>query len=397
MIKINLFSAKLALLTITAVLMIACQKSDDSVKSDPRAFLTAMPDDQSLFKLAQKNLQNSVSYCDQGLKNHIEELTLFLDQNLEVIKGLAKADVEKGISKKVGPLILQTDFVDPNKPIQNKWQMEGYSWIQQYRDYIFLRDRKPSSQWLSLYRQTRHLIAVDKDRIAGVDFETLPDHELPMKEMINRIEKCKSDVNCTQIAKTDLYDFFEKQEWFSDKINDFNKASSAEDRKKALDKLAKTAQTIFDWKFKVEKRSFITRDQNKLIVKMDAGAFKGYEKEFSDIVEAKWSSADLSVKIDWQEKNKFLDIYTILVGVGEGNRAFVNDGSKTLNMFNGNRINTLSHEFGHVLGLPDSYFIYWDWSNCAYQIYSNNSDLMSDSTTGSVTPANWTKLKKLYP
>ena len=69
-----------------------------------------------------------------------------------------------------------------------------------------------------------------------------------------------------------------------------------------------------------------------------------------------------------------------------------------MNVFMGDGIDVILHEFGHVLGLPDRYWEYRNLSNCSDEQESLEIDMMSGTVPGSQwLPSDWTEMSTNYP
>jgi hypothetical protein len=57
---------------------------------------------------------------------------------------------------------------------------------------------------------------------------------------------------------------------------------------------------------------------------------------------------------------------------------------------------SIAHEIGHVLGFSDRYYTTYDAMTCRYSTVKDDADIMSQSSTGEVTDAEWAVLKAKY-
>jgi hypothetical protein len=131
-------------------------------------------------------------------------------------------------------------------------------------------------------------------------------------------------------------------------------------------------------------------EQGEVIVNMHVESSdlkSGLEKYFSK----EWSQHGLKIKIQWLEVatlNMFSHVLFKLKPVGA--RGSFKYGSETvpaaIEVPQIVRSGTLSHEFGHALGLTDRYFEIFDTERCAYDVWHNEADIMSNSSVGRVLP-----------
>ena len=79
-----------------------------------------------------------------------------------------------------------------------------------------------------------------------------------------------------------------------------------------------------------------------------------------------------------------------------GERSYVTGVPKEVHLFPFTSTRAVAHEFGHVLGFKDHYYTMWNSDQCIYKVETNSGDLMSDSSSGSVTATEWSDIKKNY-
>jgi hypothetical protein len=135
---------------------------------------------------------------------------------------------------------------------------------------------------------------------------------------------------------------------------------------------------------------------NSLIIPMDVSVLGEAASKFIESIEKAWN-IDNTYSVKIEAKNRPESSYLLNVDDVVGGRAFVmhsNGGS--LQLFNMGRLKTATHEFGHVIGLPDEYYTTWDPSVCGYNNEYNAGNLMSDSSSGKVLPEHWQAIKKAY-
>jgi hypothetical protein len=132
---------------------------------------------------------------------------------------------------------------------------------------------------------------------------------------------------------------------------------------------------------------------------MDGEILSADEKSMVEsIIESTWKNDQNLFELEWGSKSTHPDLFTILFKRNEpGQRPYVSASEKTMNLFPMNRVRSIAHEFGHVLGVDDHYYTIWDETQCSYTQETNSEDLMSDSTSGEVTPEEWNSLLKTEP
>lgn len=128
---------------------------------------------------------------------------------------------------------------------------------------------------------------------------------------------------------------------------------------------------------------------------MDLSILEADDRSFINFVESNWNiSIDYKIKIVSHKLP--LPSYLLKIDTIPGGRAFVLHSLKEMHLYNYGYDKTIIHEFGHVLGLRDNYYTYWDPLKCVYVDQFNPADLMSDSSQGTVLNEHWNAIKKAY-
>ncbi|MEO5667823.1 MAG: immune inhibitor A domain-containing protein [Bdellovibrionota bacterium] len=130
-------------------------------------------------------------------------------------------------------------------------------------------------------------------------------------------------------------------------------------------------------------------------VPLSAGPFTPQRKKIAEWLGIFWNSPRFSIDIEWREA---LPVSIFSLQIDEiGSIARVNPVEKTLTLPWISSLRTFSHEFGHVLGLPDTYETLWNAETCRYTQKAWPEDLMSASWTGHVLEEHWQELDRQYP
>jgi hypothetical protein len=141
----------------------------------------------------------------------------------------------------------------------------------------------------------------------------------------------------------------------------------------------------------------VTVQDGALHVALDPGPFAGAEDQLADYIESVWVSQDMHVKVDWVSATFHPEAFTFELGEGEGGRSHVSWSSRTVTLEPDVTENAIAHEIGHVLGFADRYYTTYDTQSCRYSVVKDDSDIMSQSSTGAVTDAEWAVLASKYP
>lgn len=120
--------------------------------------------------------------------------------------------------------------------------------------------------------------------------------------------------------------------------------------------------------------------------------------DFAKSLESRWKMPGLEVALDFKDEKNIPNIILKDNSVAHVNKLGGNDiimnTSLDLKGFASQR--TLSHEFGHVLGLPDCYIEFYDEAEEAFVNYQLFKDDMMCSANGKLTPRIIAELKKVY-
>lgn len=129
-------------------------------------------------------------------------------------------------------------------------------------------------------------------------------------------------------------------------------------------------------------------------VKLDSGSFGAYESTLAQLIEKEWRGGSHRVRVRWVKNDPAA--YRLEPNLESG-RSFVNHQRKAIVLENLAWTKTLAHEFGHVLGFEDHYYVVWNPTGCYYRQLSRFGDLMSNSQSGHVSKRHWEILEQAYP
>jgi hypothetical protein len=149
---------------------------------------------------------------------------------------------------------------------------------------------------------------------------------------------------------------------------------------------------------------FVSNEKTPAVRRLSAGNYKvfldakdlrGFEQDVITLVSELWSGAGRTVSIDWTAPTESFLSYSLnlLPSLGRG---YVSHEARKIVLPRMIQYGTLHHELGHVLGLADRYYANFDYEKCVYSYESNPSDIMSDSSSGSVLQSHWNALETLY-
>lgn len=115
-------------------------------------------------------------------------------------------------------------------------------------------------------------------------------------------------------------------------------------------------------------------------------------------IEKFWNNTQFSIHLDMQDESNIPNISFLENSVAHVDRLGGNNivMNKSINMNLDHNKKVLSHEFGHVLGLPDCYIEFYDENQEAFVNYQLNKTDFMCSTAGKLTPRIIEELKRVY-
>lgn len=328
--------------------------------------------------------------CDVKQKQMVLEISAALEKNKENIIALKKQQLAKNSEAKIITLN-GFDFIDwPSNEFPDKWEEERYSWTEIYDIYLKIKDDPNNSNWIYVNSAARSLIFEDQYRI---EYSYHPSFSLKYKENILRAykvaEKCFKDESCTSIVLESSDETWLRQGKYHNYIfENMNSSESFERRRKRLVFLYKD-MAYGASRYEVSLNDSIKVEGDTLRVPLDLEILGDDAKVVLDLLEKTWAVHGLNLKI-----NNSKDGFKVYISDTPGERAFVNFTKHFMQLYTPGSFLTVEHEFGHVLGLPDSYYTSFDQRTCEYVDEYNSGDMMS--AKGKVLPSHIEQIKKTY-
>ncbi len=378
----------------------ACSRSDsDSKALDPHQKTY----EGDVFQKAQEIYQemNSESFyeCDSNQISTILKLAKTIEDKREKIIELNKkriSDLDSNIRQyKIGP----HEFYDPTstEEFEDKWYEERHSWKDVNEIYEKIAADSESDQWVSLNGYVRSLIVEDSRRIEGSFHHNIQRQlKTTVLNTYNIIKKCHDDSTCTLPAFTeetlswlnsDVYYKLIYKRLQSDAI-EFNK------KRKWINWLRGRLDSSIKRFYLFEKNGSITVDSNKVILPLNLDIFAVGINQIKQLIEDSWSKFGISIQV--APTSNADEIFRISISNMPNERVFVSFEEKLVQLYSPTRSRTLIHEMGHVLGLSERYYTWFNPDTCEYIYEANDADIMSTSTTGKVLPSHIEEIKKAY-
>ncbi len=388
-------SAAMKIFFLTAMLMVGLSScgSNDGGRSEP-----ARPQFQGDLVEKANSLYSAKNEawfytCDFSQKDKVFLLAAAVEANRENIVKIKAELISKSPNVKVITLN-GFDFIDlVIKTVQpDVWQKSTYSWAAVYAQYLEIKNDPMSPFWLEINAQVRSLILEDSFRIESLSHPSVRrQSENEILSAFAEIEKCYLDSSCISLNfSPNALSWLKEGPAHRRILSRMNLNDTVENKRADIGFLF----ADIGWaarRFRVVKNSSVKVDGNTLVVPLDVSILAADSENFIKTIEAAWSGLGLTVKVvnSW-------DGYTVKIDSTPGERAFVSYDRKLMQLYSPARLTTVNHEFGHVLGLPDTYYTSFNEINCEYIDESNDADIMSTSSTGSVLPSHVQKLKDTY-
>lgn len=339
--------------------------------------------------------------CDRKLLPKMKEMAIALDARKEQIDAYAQSLPlsDKYRRVKVGPLVVRELKVPPVP--REGWQSDRYGWNEYIRNYEEALKQGDNSDWAFLNRVIRGIIVNDEDRIVyGMAYNL--DHDFPgeLRRIRGIVQTCAQRPDCKTVEMTSAeFAWLRARTDYPDTVDQahdpvLNPATYSQ-RLRALLNIIDYELSAYD--VTARRNQAVTRKGDILTLPLYVTEpFANVTKELAGYIEPLWTSDRLKLKIDWKFELSDL-VFKVLLGEGQGARSMVSRRRKEIVFYSDLRERTFPHEIGHVLGFPDRYFSIWHEESCEYEDQTNEQDLMSDSSLGSVTAESWEELLQAYP
>lgn len=329
--------------------------------------------------------------CDNRQKQMVYEISAALEENRDKIIALKSELVTNNTNNKIVTLN-GFDFIEQtNKVYPDEWVQDRYSWTGIYKTFLQIKDDLKNPKWVYLNSSARSLILEDNKRI---DSASHPGFSRANKDSILRVSKilsdCFDDENCTNITLQPDDEAWLRQgknhSYCLDVLTDDYYSFEVKRRKI---KFLRNDISYGASRYGFEINDSIKVENGTLIVPLDLEILGEDADTFTDLLENTWGVFDLKLKVINSK-----DGFKLNISKTPGQRPFVNFNRRVMQLFEPSTLSAAKHEFGHILGLEDTYYTSFDQNTCEYVDDSNAGDIMSDY--GQVLPVHIEQIKKAY-
>jgi len=367
---------------------------------------TIIPESQTQFQGDLEKRLNAIlankyaTECDKRNVAEKLELARALDQKKNDLKTYFESitETEKYIRVPLGPTYAMK--LRKIEPPTYTWESFSFNWLQLYTVYSKIKSQPISNDWIALSSLTERLVMNDTMRLSGRPY-SYDNTFAPLSEKImSATKKCIDDVYCAEpVFSRDIINYLESNTNLISAFYFFNKQKSNYDEKRNYLKWLYNA-VYFDFKYynDFEKNPYLKRlDETTFELSLNPGPFKGYENEFQNYTEDVWRNDNKRITLRWVDSNAISNMFKLSIFENIDAPASVDINNKILNFVPGMDTKAIAHEMGHVIGFRDRYYETFSYGNCTYTQYANGADIMSDHTSGIVTPDEWNTLDRMYP
>jgi hypothetical protein len=387
---------KFAYLSLAILLSITACSKNDSTPEPQRQRYEGDVRAKALEIYSQQN--TSLFYaCDRRWKEAALEISASVEANRAFIEEIGTKFVPNRpgtTSFFFGPI----EFIDRNKrkPSSDEWTEDRVSWEEARHLYETLKSDPRNPKWWGLNSIVRSLIMEDENRILRLWHPGLRRSEGErVLRVARQVQDCKLNPDCaapTLVAedaawlKEGRYDSYLLSEVQSTRL-------TFREKRQKLERLDKHLSLMAE-RYAFHVNPILSVLDGTLNVPMDLEVFKSGASQAIEFLEKTWAVHGLKLRI--RPPSAHETPFAIQVSKTPGQRAFVNHSKKLLQLFTPVPNTTFAHEFGHVLGLTDTYYTHFDQTSCTYVYEQNDGDIMSSSSTGSVLPTHIHQIKAAY-
>ncbi len=349
---------------------------------------------QKAHELFNQDNENFLYSCDRQWKSQILEVASALEGNKQNIIEIRKNNVSKNPDAKV-TLLNGYSFIDfgPKVDSMDLWETEPYSWKQVYSLFLQIKNNEMDPKWAAVNSDARSLILEDSDRIIYAKHPgTRRSDKSVILSVFEIIKKCYQSESCISLNLENLVNenWLREGVYHSYILSRFNSSDSFEAKRKRIKFLYGDVGHSAE-RFGFHKNQLVKTEGNGLIVPLNLAILGNDAHVVTELLQKRWSTLGLDLKVV-----NSMDGYQVEISNQPGERAYVNHSKKLMQLYSPTPLNTVEHEFGHVLGLVDSYYTSFDQNSCEYIDEFNRADIMSNPSSGNVLQAHIQQIKNSY-
>ena len=383
--------SKIILLSLVFAFLTSCNPGGSSGNSpEPARKLFQGDLDQKASEIYGQKNEDLFYDCDKKQRQMVLEVSAALEANRASILNLQKQLLSQNPNAQI-VMMNGYEFVDKKfNEYPDQWEEDRYSWSDLYFTYNAIKNDPTNTLWVSLNADARSLILEDDDRLSSA---LHPGFRRGEKDRILRVHAvlmdCYNNENCTTISLEASDEKWLREGLYHSYILDRMSSSDSVEAKRArIEFLTETiGYGARRHGFRVNKS--IKVENGTLVVPLNLEALGSDAHLFTERLEKTWGTQGLNLKVINSTEG-----YTVKISNTPGERAYVSHGERLMQLFSPTKLSTVDHEFGHILGLMDTYYTSFDQKTCDYVDEYNRGDIMS--AHGKVLPAHIERIKNAY-
>src|SRR6185436_16672028 len=137
--------------------------------------------------------------------------------------------------------------------------------------------------------------------------------------------------------------------------------------------LTEQVQFVWNQHWGFRKNSLVRKEGDTFILPIRTRDYDTIKTELKEVIESYWTFKNQKLVIEWTEDPRAFQIikpdYYVNAATYISERKVYISSSATIEAF--------PHEIGHVLGLPDDYFVMWHSKSCEYVTHLESGNIMS--------------------
>lgn len=339
--------------------------------------------------------QENFDLCDYGNSSKKIEIAQALDKHEDVIRFFTTypttygvGDTQYNLLDDLGPTKVWRTVRVSQKPSQ--WIELKQSWDDLYSYYQRIKETKKDREWPILASKFQFLLSNDRWRIVeGANLLLDIDSKKTLESIVTKLDQCLE----TNICSAEVFSRAEKNllENFVFYSRHFANFKNNPNFQNIMAIRTEVASDMNRYTFLRNSRILRVRE-NGLQVPLYTSDFSKEQSKLTAIIQQFWNQFNFEIDIRW-EGNPY-DFKIIFIDLPGGRPNVTN---AVFSIYPNPMDTALAHEFGHILGFNDEYYVVWRPETCSYVQKSNVGNIMSNSEFGSVLPSHIDTLKLQYP